>query len=83
MVDGGMAALGVVETFDEVEHRQAGLDLGLEADAVEEFALEGGEETLAQGIVEAVTNRAHGGAHMRLAAYTTAIRPPVPRTFGH
>ena len=43
---GGMAAAPVVEAFDEVEEGGAGLVVGGEAGAVEEFAFEGGEERL-------------------------------------
>jgi len=58
----------VVPTFDEIEHRHAGLDLGLEALAVEQLAFEGGEEALAHGVIEAITHRAHRLSHAGLRA---------------
>jgi hypothetical protein len=44
-----MAALRVVPSLDEIEHCHPRL-VGLEALPVEEFAFEGGEETLAHGV---------------------------------
>ena len=41
--------MGVVEAFDVVEYSCAGLVLGGEAGAVQEFGLEGGEEQLGDG----------------------------------
>ena len=46
-----MPAVRVVPALDELEDGQAGLDLGREAAAVEELALEGREEARAEGIV--------------------------------
>ena len=63
-----MAAMGVVPAFDELEDRHAGLALGFEAAAVEQFAFERGEETLAHRVVEAIADRAHRGSHAGLAA---------------
>ena len=61
IADGGMATMRVVPSFDELEHGHACLRLGTKAAAVDEFAFEGGEKALAQSIVEAVPDRAHGG----------------------
>src|SRR5216683_2304294 len=63
-----MTAMGVVPAFDELEDRHAGFALGFEAAAVEQFAFERGEETLAHRVVEAIADRAHRGSHARLAA---------------
>src|SRR5260370_25777008 len=63
-----MAAMGVVPAFDELEDRHAGLALGFEAAAVEQFAFERGEETLAHCVIEAIADGAHRGPHARLAA---------------
>ncbi len=52
-----MAAMGIIEAFDEIEHRHARLSLGLEVAAGEQLALERGEEALAHGVVEAVAHR--------------------------
>ena len=46
--------MGVVPPFDEVEHRHARLSLGFETGTVKELALEGGEKTLAHGVVETI-----------------------------
>ena len=63
-----MAAMRVVPTLDEIEHRHAGLDLGFETLAVEQLAFEGGEEALAHGVIEAITHRAHRRPHAGLRA---------------
>src|SRR5713226_1518141 len=63
-----MAVMGVVPAFDELEDRHAGLALGFEAAAVEQFAFERGEETLAHRVIEAIADGAHRGPHARLAA---------------
>jgi hypothetical protein len=63
-----MAAMRVVPAFDEIEHRRAGLDLGFETLAVEQLALEGREKTLAHGVIEAITHRAHRRLHAGLLA---------------
>ena len=63
-----MTAMGVIPSLDEVEDGRARLDVGAEAVAVEELALEGVEEALAHRIVIAVADRSHGGPHAGLAA---------------
>ena len=60
--------MGVVPAFDELKHCHAGLDLGFEAAAVEQFAFERGEETFAHRIIEAIADGAHRGSHTGLAA---------------
>ena len=45
-----MAAPGVVPTFDELEDGHAGLGLGAEPGAVNQFTLQGSEEALAHGV---------------------------------
>src|SRR5689334_24950128 len=54
-----MAAMRVVPPFDEFKDRAARLYGILKAAAVEQFAFERGEETLAHGVIEAVTYRTH------------------------
>jgi len=49
----------VVERFDVVEDGEARLLPGGPVVPVEEFGLQGGEEALGQGVVEAVAGRAH------------------------
>jgi hypothetical protein len=57
VAEGGVAAAGVVEGFDEVEDGESRLGLGAKRGPVNELALEGGEEALAERVVEAVTGR--------------------------
>ena len=47
----------VIPSFDKLEDRDACFDLGFEAAAVKQLALEGGKETLAHGVVETVADR--------------------------
>src|ERR1700694_1909938 len=63
-----MAGMGVVPSLDEFEDGNAGLALGFEAAAVEQFTFERGKETLAHRVIEAIADRAHRGPHARLAA---------------
>src|SRR5487761_941988 len=56
----GVAALGVVVALDEVEDLHACLRSGVEGLAVEQLALEGGEEGLGHRVVEAIATSAHG-----------------------
>lgn len=63
-----MAPDWVVKALDEGEHRHPRLSLGAEAAAVEQLALEGGEEGLGHGVVIGVTDRAGGGADARFFA---------------
>lgn len=58
----------VIPALDELEHRQPRLDLGLEAAAREQFALQGREEAFAHRVVEAIADRAHRRAHPGFAA---------------
>ena len=60
-----VAVVRVVPSLDEIEHRHAGLDLGLEPAAVEQLAFERGEETLPHGIVETIIHRAPSTAALR------------------
>jgi len=68
IVERRVAAVRVVPSLDEIEHRHAGLDLGLEPAAVEQLAFERGEEALAHGIVETIIHGAHRRPHCDLAA---------------
>ena len=54
-----MAAMGIVPAFDELEDRHAGLAVGFEAAAVEQFAFERGKEALAHRVIETIADRAH------------------------
>src|SRR3977135_3294946 len=51
----------VIPSFDKLEDRHACFDLGFEAAAVKQLALEGGKETLAPGVVVPVPHRAQRG----------------------
>src|ERR1700738_4433505 len=68
IVERRVAAMGGVPAFDKLEDCHAGLDLGFEAAAVEQFTFERGEETLAHRVIEAIADRAHRGPHAGLAA---------------
>src|SRR2546426_3750294 len=54
-----MPAARIVPAFDEVEDGKARLYLGAEPLAIEQLALEGREEALAQGVVVRVADAAH------------------------
>src|SRR5208337_2401242 len=58
----------VVPALDEIEDRHASLGPGLETAPVEQLALEGGEKTLAHGVVEAISYRTHRRPHAYLLA---------------
>lgn len=51
--------MGIVPTFDEFEERLACLWLVVEGCAIEQFTFQGGKETLAEGIIETIADRAH------------------------
>src|SRR5688500_7658947 len=68
IAEGSMPTMIVVPALDEVEDRHAGCDLSTETLAIEQLALEGGEEALAHGVVEAIANGSHRRADSRLAA---------------
>src|SRR5258708_21712685 len=82
-----MPAMGIVPAFDELEDCHAGLDLGFEAAAVEQFAFERGEETLAHRVIEAIADRAHRGPHAGLAAALAendrSVLAPLVRMMNH
>src|SRR5437667_3941658 len=61
-------AIWVVPALKILEDRPPGLDLGLEAGAVDQLALERRDEALAQGVVVRVADRAHRRLHAHLAA---------------
>lgn len=65
-----MAAPGVAPTFNPGEVSHAGLGLGLEAVALDEFGLQAGEEALGHHIIVGIAHRSHGGANAHL---TTAL----------
>ena len=59
VVEGGVSAMGVVPRLDEFEDGHAGLGRGLEPGAIQQLALQGGEEGLGHGVVIAIPDRAH------------------------
>ena len=63
-----MPPVRVVPALDEVEDGHPGLGLGGEAAPVQQLALEGGEETLTEGVVVGVAHAPHGRPDTRLAA---------------
>ena len=68
LTEAGVASMRVVPALDEVEDGHSGLGLDLEAVLVEELALEGGEEALAESVVVGVADGAHGGTHAGMLA---------------
>jgi hypothetical protein len=62
-----MAALAVVEDFDVVEDLGAQLDLRRPRAAMDELLLQGREEALGDGVIEAVALAAHRLRDARLA----------------
>ena len=56
-----MAALAVVEDFDEVEDLGSGVSVAVERAAVDQLQFEGAPEAFHRGVVVAVTPAAHGG----------------------
>src|SRR5262249_30318800 len=64
VVQGRMASPRVIPALNEIEQGQPSLLAGAQRDAVEQFTLERREEALAQGVVVAIPDRAHRGAHV-------------------
>src|SRR5712692_7460141 len=56
----GVAALSVVEALDVVEDLKPGFGPSLDAPAVQQLALEAGEERLRHGVVKAIPTAANG-----------------------
>ena len=70
-----MAAMRVVPAFDEFKDRHARFYLSFEMTAVEQFTFEGGEETLAHGVIKAIAGRTHRWPHTcRLTALAEGQR---------
>src|SRR5919202_2086654 len=63
-----MAAARIVEALDVVENGLPGFRVRPPTAPIDQFAFERGKERLGQGIVEAVTNRAHRGRDTGLTA---------------
>lgn len=51
--------MGIVPTFDEFKRSLACLCLVVKDTAIEQFAFQGGEEALTEGIIETIADRAH------------------------
>ena len=58
----------VVPGFDKLEDGHSGLGLSLEAAPVKELTLQGGKETLTEGVVETVSDRSGRRPHIGLLA---------------
>src|SRR4030065_2520845 len=67
LTEGGMSAMGIVPTLDELEHGMAGFLGRTEGSTIEEFTLQSGEETLTQSVVVAISERSHRRANAGLA----------------
>jgi hypothetical protein len=72
--DRGMASSSIAEAFDEFKDRMSRLSLRLEAAPIEQLAFEGGEETLAHGVVVSAMFRA---SSTRCLASVVAIDRPA------
>jgi hypothetical protein len=51
--------MGIVPTFDKCKDRLACRWLVGECTAIKQFAFQGGEEALAEGVIEPISDRAH------------------------
>src|SRR5512137_965353 len=60
--------MGVVPALDVAEDGHPGLGVALEGLAVEQLALEAGEEALAEGVVVGIADGAHRGDYAGLPA---------------
>ena len=63
-----MQSMQVVPRFNPAKDIQPGLCLVRPASAVDEFALERGQEALGHGVVICIAHRAHGGVDFHLLA---------------
>src|SRR5262249_13991394 len=61
VAEGRVAPPGVIPAFDVVEQRAAGIGRRAEALTVQQLTFERRKETLAQGIVIGIADRAHRG----------------------
>src|SRR5438105_14310143 len=77
MLERGMTASGIVPAFDEVEDREARVGLRAEVLPIEQLALEGREEALAQRVVVRVADRTHGRPGAGLATPLADGHPGV------
>src|SRR5712692_11577131 len=69
--ESGVPAMGVVEPFDVLEDRCPRLGVGPKDGSIQQFALQGGEERLGDGIVKAIPARPHGRLNARLLTVLT------------
>src|SRR5438128_2661894 len=67
MLERGMTASGIVPAFDEVDDSEGRVGLRAEVLPIEQLALEGPEEALAQRVVVRVADRTHGRPDAGLA----------------
>ena len=76
-----MPPAGIVPSFDESEEGRAGLGVGLEAPAVEEFAFERGEEALGHGVDAPIKVKGPIERPELISVHGTGSRKsPVPRS---
>jgi hypothetical protein len=76
-----VAAARVVEAFEVVENRDAGLGAGWEALPVEQLAFQGDKEALGDRVVRAVPGPSHGGDQPGLAQLAAERRGGVLPVF--
>ena len=63
-----MTTVGVVSAFYVFKDRHAGLSLGAEYTAVNEFAFKGREKAFGHSVVKTVSDRSHGRRNAHFAA---------------
>ena len=63
-----MTLPGVIPAFDPGKYCETGFSTGFEGSAINEFALQAGEETLRHGVIKRIANRSHRRSHAHLAA---------------
>jgi hypothetical protein len=82
-----MTTARIVPAFDEVEHRESGVDLRPEPLPIQQLTLEGREEALAQGVVVGVTDaarrRPHPGNTTPVAEGERRVLPKFNRSSQH
>ena len=63
-----MSSMGIVKALNVFEQGTFRLGDGSKTVSIKQFALQAGEEALAQGVVVAVAARTHGGSDTGLSA---------------
>ena len=75
ILDGGVAAMGIVPALNECKDSSPRLRVGMEDTLVKQFTLKRGEEALTQGIIVATAGGPHGRPD-------TCFLAPLPKSEG-